>query len=79
MTVVYAQDREKAVSLYKESVKFFEDGSIDRAIEIVKEAVNADPNYPEAYDHLGYMLLKRGQLDEAVNAFNDPLCTGAGL
>jgi len=72
LPVVYAQN-EKAVSLYKESVKFFEDGSIDRAIEAIKEAINADPDYPEAYDHLGYMLLKKGQVDEAINAFNSAL------
>jgi len=69
---VYAQ-QEKAVSLYKESVKLFKDGSVDGAIEVIKEAVNADPNYPEAYDHLGYMLLKKGQFDDAINAFNSAL------
>jgi len=72
LPVVYAQ-HEKAVSLYKESVKLFEDSSIDRAMEAIKEAINANPNYPKAYDHLGYMLLKNGQIDEAINAFNSAL------
>lgn len=70
--VVHAQ-QEKAASLYKESVKLFEDGSIDRAIEVVKEAINADPNYSEAHDHLGYVLLKKGQPDEAIDAFKSAL------
>ncbi len=72
LPVVFAQ-QEKAVSLYKESVKLLEDGNIDKAIEAIKEAINADPNYPEAYDHLGYILLKKGQIDEAINAFNSAL------
>ncbi|MDP2277617.1 MAG: tetratricopeptide repeat protein [Nitrospirota bacterium] len=73
--VVHAQQVEgdKAKALYNESVKLFEDGSIDRAIEVVKEAINADPNYSDAHTHLGYVLLKKGQPDEAIDAFKSAL------
>ncbi|MCL4456104.1 MAG: tetratricopeptide repeat protein [Nitrospirae bacterium] len=71
-SVVFAQ-QEKAVSLYNEAVKLFDEGSIDKAVEVIKEAINADPNYSEAYDRLGYILLKKGQLDDAINAFNSAL------
>lgn len=73
--VVFAQQAEgdKAKALYSESVKLFDEGSIDSAIEVVKEAINADPNYSEAHDHLGYVLLKKGHPDEAIDAFNSAL------
>ncbi|MBI3378340.1 MAG: tetratricopeptide repeat protein [Nitrospirae bacterium] len=73
--VVFAQQVEgdKAKAFYRESVKLFEDGNIDRAMDVVKEAIKADPNYPDAHDHLGYILLKKGQLDDAISAFNSAL------
>ena len=69
---VYArqENRGRAESLYRESVALFEDGNIDKAIELVREAIKADPNYPDAYNQLGYMLLKKGQIKEALDAFN---------
>ena len=72
LPVVHAQ-QEKAASLYKESVKLFDEGNIDRALELIKESINADPNYSDAHTHLGYVLLKKGQPDEAIDAFNSAL------
>jgi len=65
--------REKAESLIKESAVLSEDGNIDKAIEVCKEAVKADPDYAEAHDQLGQMLLKKGSYDEAISSFKSGL------
>jgi tetratricopeptide (TPR) repeat protein len=64
---------DKAVTLLKEADTLLEEGHIDKAIETVKSAVTADPENPEPYDRLGYMLLQKGLPDDAVNAFTAAL------
>ncbi len=71
----YAQDAagDKAASLIKDSRKFYDEGSVDKALDAAKEAVKADPNSADAYDQLGYMLLKKDLADEAMGAFDSAL------
>ncbi|HWR59811.1 MAG TPA: tetratricopeptide repeat protein [Thermodesulfovibrionales bacterium] len=71
----YAQQdaADKSSSLLKESRKLFEEGSVDKAMEAARESVKADPNNADAYDQLGYMLLKKDRLDEAMGAFDAAL------
>ncbi len=59
---VYSQetDRGKAVSLYSESSELFKNGDVGNAIKAIRKALTADPNYPEAYDKLGYLLIQKG-------------------
>jgi tetratricopeptide (TPR) repeat protein len=64
---------DKAVTLLKESETLLEEGHIDKAIETVKNAVAADPENPEPYDRLGYMLLQKGLPDDAITAFTSAL------
>lgn len=58
----------KATS-FEEAVALFEQGNTDRAIEVMKKVISADPQNAEAYDRLGYFLLKKAQFDESLNAF----------
>ncbi len=66
-------DGGKAVSLYKESVQLLNDGNVDKAVEVAKEAVKSDPEYAEAYEQLGDALYKKKQYDEALSAYNSAL------
>lgn len=77
---VSAQEgREKAESLLKESVTLADGGNIDKSLEAAQEAVKADPGFPDAYDHLGNLLLKKGQFDEAISSFNSALKINPGM
>jgi Flp pilus assembly protein TadD len=70
----WSQDsREKAVSLVKESVSLSKAGNLDKAEELVREALKADPNNAEACDQLGKVLLRKGLNDQAADAFNAAL------
>lgn len=71
----YAQEQKisEAESLYRESIATLENGDIDRAIDLLKKAITADTAYPEAYDQLGYLFLKKGHIDEAIAAFNSAI------
>lgn len=73
LSPVYAEEAGKAEVLFKEAIALFEGGNTERATEVIKESITADPNNPAAHERLGYMLLQKGQLDASVNAFNSAL------
>ncbi|SPQ01364.1 putative Tetratricopeptide repeat protein [Candidatus Sulfobium mesophilum] len=54
---------------FEEAVALFEQGNADKAIEVMKRVVAANPQNAEAYDRLGYFFLKKAQFDESLNAF----------
>jgi tetratricopeptide (TPR) repeat protein len=64
--VVYATEAPE----YNEALKLFESGDTGKAIELMKHTLSEHPDNAEAYDRLGYIHLKRGEIDEALNAFN---------
>ncbi len=73
---VYAQQENIVKTgplLYRESVTLFEDGNVDKAIELVQEAIKAKPKYAQAYNRLGYMLLKKGRINDALDAFESAM------
>jgi tetratricopeptide (TPR) repeat protein len=72
---VYAQDEagDKASVLYRESFELFDNGDVTGAIDTINKAIKANPDYPEAYDRLGYMLLHKGDYDAALGAFQSAL------
>ena len=43
----------------------YEQGRVDEAIASLHAAIEADPQHPAAYDHLGTILVEQGGLDEA--------------
>lgn len=55
---------------YKEAVELFESGDTVRAIGLMKKHLQEHPDNAEAYEKLGSMLLRKGELDEALNAFD---------
>jgi Flp pilus assembly protein TadD len=69
----------KAPSLLKGADTLLEEGSVDKAIETVKKAIAEDPDNPEAYDKLGYMLLQKERPDDAIAAFTSALKIRPGL
>jgi superkiller protein 3 len=44
-------------------------GRVDEAIASLNEAIEADPEYPAAYDQLGTILAEQGKLEEAAHHF----------
>lgn len=68
--LLWAEDgRARAESLYKESIRLEREGDEEKAMEVIGEALKADPNYANTHVQMGYLLLKRNKLDEAMNHF----------
>lgn len=78
---VYAQEegRDGAPSLYRESIELFDNGDVRNAIEKMNAAIKAAPEYAEAYDKLGYMLMSTGEYDSALSAFQSALTKNPGM
>jgi len=72
-------DRPKAESIEKEAVFLEREGSLDKAIETIRESLKADPSYALAYIRLGNLLLKKGAIDDASLAFDEALKINPGL
>jgi tetratricopeptide (TPR) repeat protein len=70
--------RDKTV-LLREIVKLSDAGELDKAIEACRQVIKEYPEYPEAYDQLGYLLLRKKSFDEAAGAFNEALRINRGL
>jgi tetratricopeptide (TPR) repeat protein len=64
---------DKVASLLKETDTLLEEGSVDKAIVTLKKANAEDPENPEPYDRLGYILLQKGRTDDAIAAFSSAL------
>ena len=81
VTLARAEDnnKERAVALCDEAAALFHEGNTDKAIETVREALNADPAFCEAHEQLGYMLLSKRRPEEALSAFDDALRINPGL
>lgn len=62
------EGKDRATS-FDEAVALFEQGNTDKAIEVMKKVVTAEPQNAEAYDRLGYFFLKKAQFDESLNSF----------
>ena len=56
--VLYGQ---AAIELYNRGLNSFRAGDVDAAIRLVREAIERQPVYPEAYNTLGLLLGKKGQ------------------
>jgi tetratricopeptide (TPR) repeat protein len=67
------KNRERADSFYRKAGELFDSGDVGNAVEAIKKALKADPEYPEAYDMLGHMLIKKGEFDDAIASFNSAL------
>lgn len=54
---------ERALSLY---TKEADDATASEAVDLLREALQLDPKLEDAYEALGVILHKRGQIDEAI-------------
>jgi len=64
-----SQDRTAAKSLFFEGVSHMESGDFPLAEACFREAVQTAPDFAEAYANIGFLLDKRGVLDEAEACF----------
>ena len=46
-----------------------EQGSLEESIQAYQEAIQIQPNHPEAYNNLGIVLKEQGRLEESIQAY----------
>ena len=63
----------KAVVLFEQGSSFFLDNKHEEAKKTFREAIAPSPNYVEAYDSLGKILVLQQKYDEAVKEFSKAL------
>ncbi|MBI1823194.1 MAG: tetratricopeptide repeat protein [Nitrospirae bacterium] len=71
-------DNQEARLHYQEGVQWYQKKSYEKAINALEKAVEANPEYKEAYYLLGYAYYEKGKMDLSREAFNqayelDPL------
>lgn len=64
--------RDRAELLYKDSIRLAGEGEIAKAVEAIHSAI-AIESYASYHDHLGHLLLRKGDLDGALGAFQTAL------
>jgi Flp pilus assembly protein TadD len=57
-----------AKSLVEQAVANFETGDLDQAIDLARQAIDADHRYADGYSILGVSLAQAGREDEALTA-----------
>ena len=62
-----------ATKHYEQAIILHEKGKLSNAERAYKKAIKSNPNYVEAYNNLGTVLLDQGRLKEASNAFRKAL------
>ncbi|MEC7641317.1 MAG: tetratricopeptide repeat protein [Nitrospinota bacterium] len=59
--------QDRARTLHTEALKFFKnEENLDKPIALLREAIELDPKYAQAYEALGVLLSKQNKLDEAI-------------
>ncbi len=59
-------NKEKAALLYKTALQEFATNSEEKAIELLRKAIDLDPLLADAYESLGVILSRHEQYDEAI-------------
>jgi tetratricopeptide (TPR) repeat protein len=68
-----AGPRTKADSLLVESIGYSRENDVDKAIGAAKASIDADATYTAAHVQLGYLLIEKNALDEAMHQFDKAL------
>ena len=58
---------------FKDALTFYSEGSTDKAIDMMRTVIRKDPQNADAYEEMGYMLLKKRELGDALSAFRSAL------
>lgn len=59
-------NKEKAQRIYSRALNEFAHGSENQSIQMLRQAVDLDPGFTDAYESLGVILSRQNQLDEAI-------------
>ncbi|MCP4432270.1 MAG: tetratricopeptide repeat protein [Gammaproteobacteria bacterium] len=59
----------KAIKLYREGCGYQQKGNLSSARNAYRKAIKFNPDFTEAYNNLGNVLMDLGQVKEAANAF----------
>ena len=70
---VFKSDEEKAAEVYQQGVKYSQAKKYDKAIPAYQKAISLKPDFPEAYNNLGFALRETGKLDEAIVSYKKAL------
>ena len=67
-------DRTKEIkSLHKKGCKLIEENKANPAIEIFNKIISMDSQYYKAYFQRAHSFIAFGQIDNAINDFNDAI------
>lgn len=66
-------DPKSPVSAYLLAQSHYSAGEEGRTMELFSHIISNDPYYPDAYNMVGKILLKRGRLDESIGMFKRAL------
>lgn len=61
-----SSNKERAKKLFDAALAEFASGSEEKAIKILRETIETDPLFADAYESLGVILSRQEQLDEAI-------------
>jgi len=70
--------RKRAINRLKLAVLYFQDGKLSYALDEVKQAINADPDWYEPYWMRGLIDMQRGELALAEAGFQKALALNPG-
>src|SRR5271156_892556 len=62
-----------AISLNNQGLESYKKGKVDEAIDLFRQALALNPNFPEALSNLGLALDGKGKDDEAITDFDEAL------
>ncbi|MCD6017102.1 MAG: hypothetical protein K0S53_223 [Bacteroidetes bacterium] len=69
----YTSTNKKAIKYFEESKQMFQMRKDDEAEKLVKKAIEADPNFIEAYSAYAQLLLEKNRIKEAIPLYEKAL------
>jgi tetratricopeptide (TPR) repeat protein len=71
--------QKKSARIHNEQgLSYFNDGELEKAVKLFKEASQLDKSDPEILNNLGYALLKQGNVESAEDAILETLAIAPG-
>lgn len=65
--ITCSTENEQARDRYNDAIALQEQGNLEEAEKMYREAIELDPQYCDAMDNLGQLLRRKGNIDEAIS------------
>ena len=63
----------KSKELCDRGVASFQDDDVQEALSLVRQAIEVNPYHEQAYSNLGFILIKKGDYEEAIDVLEEVL------